>query len=490
MKHVVGTFILIGLVVGLIPPLPVQAQEHQVVLTHVLTGVSGAATQEFIALQNISNEYVDISDWCLFNKNNVAFACARGDSPEVGVVLPPGGVATFASTTFVVAWPDVVAGWEFEPTSASSGSLVGSNDMLEVRTPDGIVIDTHSWSSTLTNGFWFLRSTEDLSWQAVSIGEMPFDSTERYGMEIDYCSNLEGVQDSLPEGMVYDETGDCVPYVVPTVPALFVNELMINPKGSDTGLEWIELWNAGSEPISFEGIQVQLGVTGSKSFSLDGLIVLNPGEYYLITQPAYDFSLTNTIGMVRLVTAEGEHIFATEIYENAKDDQTWASFESGWQFTKIPTPGAPNETSPIVPVVATLAKEPTPCRADQYRNPETNRCRLLPRTATPSPCKPNQYRSPETNRCRTIAVAAIPKPCEAGQERNAETGRCRKIRELVTANYDVLGAQSESRPQQWYGLAVLVVMLLGLVGYAVWEWRQEISRFGRNLWARLAGGRK
>jgi len=52
-------------------------------------------------------------------------------------------------------------------------------------------------------------------------------------------------------------------------------------------------------------------------------------------------------------------------------------------------------------------REPKPCKEDQYRHPETGRCRKISSTKSrkprePKPCKEDQYRHPETGRCRQI----------------------------------------------------------------------------------------
>ena len=168
----------------------------------------------------------------------------------------------------------------------------------------------------------------------------------------------------------------------------------------------------------------------------------------------------------------------------------------------LPTPGADN-----VATVAGVAVEeltlPTPCAVNQYRNPDTGRCRLIA-SAGPAltPCKDGQYRSEETNRCRNIAADAnVLAPCDAGEERNAETGRCRKIvvavvaaackegqernpdtnrcrtvTKMPAAGYAVLGAKTENTGS-WYALAAIGGIVLLAVGYAIWEWHDEIGKF-------------
>lgn len=62
----------------------------------------------------------------------------------------------------------------------------------------------------------------------------------------------------------------------------------------------------------------------------------------------------------------------------------------------------------------------TPCRDDQYRNPDTKRCKLKSK----KPCKkPGQRRNPLTNRCKQKPKKLI--PCKPHQFRNPLTNRCK-----------------------------------------------------------------
>lgn len=103
-------------------------------------------------------------------------------------------------------------------------------------------------------------------------------------------------------------------------------------------------------------------------------------------------------------------------------------------------------------------KKLKPCKSNQFRNPETNRCKKKPL----KPCPPGKKRNPKTNRCKKIVVkeSAKPKPkpepkpkakpkeckdtherdedtgrclkkCPPGKKRNKETKRCRKVKEDI-----------------------------------------------------------
>ncbi|MCA9339026.1 hypothetical protein KC939_01650 [Candidatus Saccharibacteria bacterium] len=124
-----------------------------------------------------------------------------------------------------------------------------------------------------------------------------------------------------------------------------------------------------------------------------------------------------------------------------------------------------------------------PCRDDQYRNPETNRCKsIASASSTLKPCAADQYRNPETNRCKKISSSTSSlKPCKPNQERNLGTNRCRK----VVKNTAVAGAVDEI-PQDSASSKNLAPWLIGLAGggvvlYGVYEWRTEIMEATMRL---------
>jgi hypothetical protein len=219
------------------------------------------------------------------------------------------------------------------------------------------------------------------------------------------------------------------------------------------------------------------------------------------------YTLVNTSGNVILRSADDTLIDETLIYENPSDGMAWAVIDNVWQYTDQPTPGAVNVASSVeIESEVALSSNLAPCADNQYRSPETNRCRLIATSvSTLTPCKDNQYRSEETNRCRNIASDATAlAPCDEGQERNPETNRCRSIASVLGASdlvpckegqernpetnrcRNVASAmpQAEYKPEQtnqsannyiiWWSLgAVLLVAII----YGIWEWRHEIAGF-------------
>lgn len=297
----------------------------------------------------------------------------------------------------------------------------------------------------------------------------------------DECDNLPEIQESIPEYMVRGDGNDCVI----EYSSLQLTEVLPNAIGSDAGNEFIELYNAGNEAVDLTFYSLKIGINSDKVYSFPVGSIVSPGEYRTFSDSEIKFTLVNSSSKV-VLTAIGGNIFGdTGIYNDADEGTSWALLDGDWGYTNRPTPDAQNLTS--ITTVDDQSESDTsslkPCNPDQYRNPETNRCKKYA-TTTLAPCKASQYRNPETNRCRNVATAnASFKPCAANQERNPATNRCRKKEagSIPDAAYKVQAVgDSDMVFAGWWALGG-VGALAG--GYAGWEWRREMA----NIWSRLIG---
>lgn len=276
--------------------------------------------------------------------------------------------------------------------------------------------------------------------------------------------------------------------------------------------DYVKLFNASSSAIDLSDYVLRTDSssatrTNANTISLVGL--LSPGEYLTIatTNTGSKLSLTNSGGYVWVEDSWGLSVFPDTLtrYESAGSSlqgYAYASDVSGvWQWTTTPMPYAENVITPLSTVS---------CPDGKYLNPDTNRCRTLEETLntltaceegserntttnrcrkvtastlnTLTPCKEDQVRSPDTNRCRAATNdAAELTPCTAGSERNPETNRCRKtaVAGASSSKYAVEPfGQSGSSSATWWAIAGVVMVV---VGYGIWEWRQEIAIFGVKL---------
>lgn len=348
----------------------------------------------------------------------------------------------------------------------------------------------------------------------------------------DVCSNIGGLQISLPDGMEYDDIGGCVERdlclnlegaqaVIPEnyimhidigcvrdLPKLYINEILPNVSGTDEGNEYIEVYNPNDEQVILDDYVMRIGKTSYKYVRFPDGMTIPPWGYAVVYNTASIFTLVNTTGAIALETIDGVIVDEGTTYTDPDDDISWARFTDGWYYTNRITPGEvnlvwldePSEQGDTLGV-----NELKTCAPNQYRNPETNRCRLIdtaPETLTP--CKEGQYRNTETNRCRSIVTAsATLKPCAEDEFRNPATNRCKKLASMDDVALADCGEGRERNPETnrcravlatstketpynvepitdtaeafvgWWALGGVGILA---AGYAVWEWRHELRR--------------
>lgn len=312
----------------------------------------------------------------------------------------------------------------------------------------------------------------------------------------DICTNITGLQVTLPDNYTYNDKDECVPIPLPLV----ISELLPNPDGDDVGHEFIELYNPNDQNV---GLDTYWFSIGSKSttpyYFLDGAIIEAHG-YLVIYNDDIHFTLVNTSGSVHLMSIDGIYVDGADEYSDAPSGSSWALIDGVWQYTNQPTPGTKNQPS-IVDDIEEIVTGLKPCASNQYRNPETNRCRLIitagstlvpckdgqyrseitnrcrsiaADVSTLTPCDDNQYRNPDTNRCRLIeSSSTIFTPCSEGQERNPDTNRCRnKLSAIPSVGFAVEPIPDSSGTNLGW-LAVIGVCIIALL-YGLWEWRFEV----------------
>jgi hypothetical protein len=315
--------------------------------------------------------------------------------------------------------------------------------------------------------------------------------------EADVCPNLSGVQIEAPVGYELSN-GECrQDIVVPTEACIGVSlsEILPNPEGTDTGVEYIELFNGTNQVINLDGCSIKVG---SAVKELTGTI--QPGHLVIrgVTLP------NSAGGVVEFITPTTEEAVAYP--GGLADNIAWALVNGVWQETNRPTPGEANVISVAEATVVSSKESLGACPAGKYRNPATNRCKSLTVAAGLKPCDPGQYRNPETNRCKSTAAAlttlkpcspgqvrnpatnrcrkadsgAVLKACAIGQERNPETNRCRKVAGASTStpSSELDKAVESKRSVSFTVLGIVAVLALG---YGLYEYRESIAGYFARL---------
>jgi hypothetical protein len=282
--------------------------------------------------------------------------------------------------------------------------------------------------------------------------------------------------------------------------------------------DYIKLFNPTAEQIVLEGYRLRVGYQGQSS-SVSNAVALRgalaPGAYGIVDyrDDGQALAITNTGGYAWIEDMYGLRLYESTIqsYEDSsaalRQGQSWALNNDTWMWA-VPSPYGMNTFVTVDDAPQLAGTTLQPCKDNQYRSEETNRCRTIVATAVSVPCKDGQYRSEETNRCRNIALAGSTlvecgddqyrseatnrcrnivtltgtlTPCKDNQYRSEETNRCRNI---TTSTVPAAAFAVESTPDTgkvfvgWYALGGVGALA---VAYGVWEWRSEAMAAVRRI---------
>lgn len=468
-----------------------------VILTVIQASGTSGALDELVHIYNNSPVPQDVTGWCLKNKASIHFACLRPKTSGYQLILPVGGTVAIASTEHIMATgnngPEY--GVVYTLANQSSGSIVGSADTITLVNTRGVAVDSFSWAvSAPAQKGWARGMFAGDDGQEYANTGLPSDwSTASLVTTVVNHSYEQAPPEEEPENVDEDsenengiDTGENNPdepeAAAPAQPLeLRITELLPNPEGSDTGLEFIELFNPHTESRSLEDYELRIGPALEKTHSLAGFGSIEPGEYVAVYSARLGFTLVNSTSSVQL-WSEGVAVSSVISYNEPASGQAWALIGSTWRYVSLPSPGSENPQSDFSALADSTAASHSssttlkPCAANQYRSIETNRCRLIEQASSqPTPCKAGQERNLETNRCRAITSSTTPAPCKPNQERNPDTNRCRNVVAMSDAGHAVKGASVQSAQvgvsvYTWLAVAGVVLLILS---YVAWEWRVE-----------------
>lgn len=462
---------------------------------------------EAIVIKNDSEDDVDITNWCVYYAS-VAVDFTDGTKRKIGCFIPKDsgekiflkgeGLVRFGSFDNDFYDPTVFYSPSFsQGLGNEKGKLLLLNGSEE---KDRVEWGVHPGAFKLAGEAVFGRKLNEaglLVYSGLSqddfeiITEVDLTTVTGTYKKQDACLGIEGFQDEGDPCIVKEEetpTEEQPKLIVPTElkHTIQISEFLANPKGSDAGNEFIEIYNYGEDEISLARYSIAIeGSTAAtkKVYKLPDILIRS-GEYIAIYNTnEQNFALNNTAGKISLMY--GEALVDEASYTSTKEGYSWSLIGDDFSLS-LPSPNSQNRlTDAIEAMSKTLLQGstmPKPCAEGQERNPATGRCRKIATVAESAPCKVGQERNPATGRCRNIAQAKVPAPCKPGQERNPTTNRCRNIKrttpEKVTDGVKVMEV-SESGTK-WIWLAAGIAMA-GVLTYIIWEWRKEIGSFIKGL---------
>ncbi len=466
--------------------MPVNAQANTivqgVVIYQVQTSSASSTSQEFVSIYNNSAEPINITDWCLTyasasDASQTQLVCLSPPNSKTELFLKAHSSATFATIEFIQANAGLT------PDATFSAGIATSAGHIKLLNNSKSIIDTVGWGAaskpegTATNAH---SNTKLLQRKvAETIG---LQDTNNNATDFTNASFTPPLPTGLYEEQLVYQCPPAYPGCETSHP--IINELLPNAEGSDSGKEFIELFNPTDQPIQLKNYVLKLGPAFTKSYLLPELR-LEPGQYITFSDTQSGIALPNTGATIQLVSPVGD-IISEATYSDLDEMVAWALIDNEWRTTYSPTSGVANVLLTNKPCkssqtyseetgacrTAAVASVPIPCKENQIRNIDTGRCRNIV-VVTAVACKIGQIKNPDTNRCRNIVTTESAKICPTGQERNAETNRCRKVLSAVSsASVTDVPTPLVTNNVKWW---VAGIGALGAGGYALFEWRREAS---------------
>ncbi len=467
-----------------------------VVIYQMQTGAPASASQEYIALYNNTDAPVDITNWCVVYASSsditqTQLSCAKPSSdPAARIFLKPYSAWLLATSEFALTHP------AFTPDSTFNGGLASTSGHIKLLDAGQKLVDSVGWGSAIhPEGSVAIAPASGKLLQRH--GQIPETLQDLNNNAVDFYQTelVFPVGGNTYEEILLPETcsandSTCASNLNSR---LVLSELLPDATGADAGQEFIELYNPTDSAVSSSGYSLQLGPSFAKNYPLpDSLIEAK--SYRAFSDVETGLTLPNTSASLRLVAPDG--ITSSETTYSELEEATSIAYVNGsWQQTYQPTPGTENTLVAVKPCPENQTRNPdsgqckqntltaslAACNEGQVRNIETGRCRNIVSTVAATACKAGQQKNPATNRCINIPTVAETKACPAGQERNPETGRCKKISAITASGSnsvkDVPGSLIGSS-KTWLLVGVAAA---GTIGYALYEWRQEIFGFTISL---------
>lgn len=500
-----------------------------VLITEFMAGSGSSAGSEFVELYNQSDASVDVTGWKI--QYQTAANNPVSDSWSTRATLEGSIMARsflLAASTNYETEQGITADASWSSTLPYDGGkirIITDSDQLVDSVSYGTAVGTEGSPAPVLSSGYSLKRHVNADAQFIDENENSTDfelSDSPYaqggGVEevappeesVDLCNNLTGEQAEIPEGYESDGAGGCMQIVTPPEEledrTLTITELFPNPLENEDNNEFIEIYNPQDEPIGLDGYIIYTGNSYNREYVFTGNLEIGAKEYLAFYSSEINITLANSGSRAKLVAPAGNLVSETESYTNSKDEMSWSLFEDGWKFSEKSTPDAENEyvitedsssgstsTYNLKPCRSDQFRNPEtnrcklksssssslkPCAADQYRNPETNRCRKIGSSSSSlTPCKVGQYRNPETNRCRKIESASSLKPCQPGYERNPETNRCRK----ATSNSSATFTEPASINPIDLNSRIVAILIFMAGGYALYEYRTDITNLINRL---------
>jgi hypothetical protein len=275
---------------------------------------------------------------------------------------------------------------------------------------------------------------------------------------------------SLPI-VLTSETSAPIPADAPVVQPVVLNEIYPNPGAGelDSQDEFVEFYNPNDIVISMKDYEL---VVGSKSVDISAITV--PANGYSVVKSADTaLSLSNAGSTIKLTNSSTKTVDNTT-YASADPGLSYSHVDNEWRWSTTVTPASVNEFTNSAAQILGVTKVASVTKSDSKV--------VTPKVVAskPSTTKSTSVVSAAKASTKTSVAGSTTKTSSQKSSDSNTKSAAKQASTKPTSYEDVKVPVAAKSGYYW-----LVVGLIGLVGYAIWEYRYEI----RNYYQKLRGNR-
>jgi len=335
-------------------PAYAQTANHLTISQVQITAGPGLTTNDFVEIFNPTEQPIDLQGYRLVKRTQTGTSDSLIKSFTDSIVIPPKGYFLWANSNFadIAKTPDITTSATISADNGVALRLGGSDT--------GEIIDSLAWGEAeniFVEGSRFPTNPDaGMALHRKFDGEDTNNNAQDFELLSSDPRNLSDspMSNQEPEIPAPAKTEQTAPK--PATPVnqheavfLVINEIFPNPSGTDSGLEWAELYNSTNTPLDLSGWWVDDSGTelGSGAYEIPDGTMLAGLDYYVVELPAGSFALNNTGGdCVKIYDPDKN--FKKEICyaDSAGEGKSFAkSSTGGYLWTDKMTPGSANEFS-------------------------------------------------------------------------------------------------------------------------------------------------
>ena len=219
---------------------------------------------EWVEIVNADSVAIDLTGWTL-----AAGTSSLAKKAELSGIIEPGGYLIIGGT--------LVADADFVSSSLSLGNASSNADAIQLRGCQGyrdtVIYGEDNEDEWTEDSGDLAENMAPKPKSGVSIGRWPD------GVDTNVCGDDFALLDWASPGGPNDLEPTCEGSEF-----IKINEFMPDPDGSDDGLEWLELYNTGSEAVDLQGWTVRKATSTSSTtdYTITESVIIEAGGFVLL----------------------------------------------------------------------------------------------------------------------------------------------------------------------------------------------------------------